>query len=206
MYTLDTESAKQADTRSNRIEDTGPYVGVIVYAVEIPPNANGTKGVGFKFKTEAGQESYLPLYTHNGKGDALPSFKALNAVMTCAKVRTLTPTPGVIKQWDNDAKAEVDKSVNVFPEIAFKKIGLFIEMETSTYEGKTRRRPVLVGAFEPGTLFTAKEILDKATKAETYAKFAATLRDREQGGKKAAPAASGNGSPRVTDFDDDIPF
>lgn len=206
MYTLDTESAKQADTRSNRIEDTGPYTGVIVHAVEIPPNANGTKGVGFKFKTDAGQESYMPLYTHNGKGEALPSFKALNAVMTCAKVRTLTPTQGTVKQWDNDVKAEIDKTVNVFPEIAGKKIGLFVEMETSVYEGKTRRRPVLVGAFEPGTLFTAKEILDKSTKAETYAKFVSSLRDREQGGKKTTPAASGSGSPRAIDFDDDIPF
>lgn len=207
MYQLDTEAAKQADNRSSRIDETGAYAGVIVRAVEIPANEKGTKGLYFDFKADDGREAWLPLYTHNGKGETLPAFKTVNAIMTCAKVRTLTPTKATIRAWDNDARTEVDKVVNVFNEIGGKRIGVFLEMETSTYQGKTKTRPVLAGAFEADTKFTAKEILEKATKAETYDKWVKSLKDRVQ--RDAASTANKSGTPsggHAIPFDDDIPF
>ena len=204
MYTLDQEAAKQADTRSARIDETGAYTGVIVRAVEIPANANGTKGIELEFKSDAGQDARLPLYTHNGKGETLPAFKIINAVMTCCRIRSLTPSPATVKRWDYDAQKEIDKQVNVFAEIAGKRCGLFIEMESSEYQGKMHRRPVLVGAYEAGTFFTAKEILDKATKPETFEKFAASLHDRKSKNKIAAPQSSGPS--RAIPLDADDPF
>jgi len=207
MYELDTKLATEADKRNSRISKTGAYSGTIIRAVAIPPNANGTRGIEIEFKAEGGETDRLPLYTHKGNGEGLPSLKVVNAIMTCAKVRSLTEKPATVKRWDREAQAEVDKQVNVYPELEGKPMGLLIEMEESEYDGKVRNRPVLVGAYEPSGRFMASEILAKATKPTQLDKFIATLRDRSQLGRKGGtPASAGNGSPKAIEFDDDIPF
>ena len=178
MYELDTKLASEADKRNTRITKTGAYPGVIVRAVEIPKNANGTRGIEIEFKSDGGETDRLPLYTHKGTGEGLPSLKVVNAIMTCARVRTLTEKPAMLKRWDAESQKEVDKQVNVYPELEGKPMGLLIEMEESTYQGKTRSRPVLVGAFDPVGRFMASEIIGKATKPQALDKFAETLRDR----------------------------
>lgn len=206
MYELDTKLAAEADKRNARITKTGDYSGLIVQAVQIAPNANGTRGIEIEFKAEGGETDRLPLYTHNGKGEGLPSLKVVNAIMTCARVRNLTEQPATVKRWDKDAKAEIDKRVNVYPELTDKPMGLLIEMEESVYEGKTQHRPVLVGAFAPEGRFMASEILAKATKAELLAKFIPTLRDRVAKSARAAQQAPASKSRPDDPFGDDLPY
>lgn len=200
MYELDTKLAAEADKRNSRITKTGAYPGMIVRAVEIPKNANGTRGIEIEFKADTGESDRLPLYTHKGTGEGLPSLKVVNAIMTCAKVRSLTEKPAMVKRWDKETQKEVDKQVNVFPELEGKPMGLLIEMEESVYQGKTQHRPVLVGAFDPVGRFMASEILGKVTKPEALDKFIGTLRDRTS--KKAAPVASQSSSAADDPFGD----
>jgi hypothetical protein len=205
MYELDTKLAAEADKRNSRIAKKGDYTGTIVRAVQIPPNKNGTRGIEIEFKADSGESDRLPLYTHNGSGAGLPSLKVINAIMTCARVRSLTEQPAMVKRWDAETKKEVDKKVNVYPELTGKPMGILIEMEESTYQGKTRNRPVLVGAFEPGTRFMASEILAKCTKAEALERFIPTLRDRMP--KESANAEPVSTSSKADDpFGDDIAF
>jgi hypothetical protein len=207
MYELDTKLATEADKRNSRITKTGAYSGTVIRAVEIPPNANGTRGIEIEFKAESGETDRLPLYTHKGDGTPLPSLRTVNAIMTCARVRTLTEQPAMLKRWDKDAQKEIDKKVNVFPELAGKPMGLLVEMEESIYQGKTQTRPVLVGAFDPVGRFMASEIIGKQTEPKALDKFVETLRDRtakKQPGAQTAsqPSQSGADDP----FGDDIGF
>lgn len=208
MYQLDTNEARKADQTGNRISEIGKYVGVFTQAEDLTAGS-GTKGVGFRFDSN-GQTANLSLYTTKTDGTKLMGFQALMAIMTCMKLRGIAPKPGTVKAWDNNAKQEITRQAQVFPELCGPRIGLLLE--TEEYEkqnGGTANRMVIAGVFQADSELTASEILDKKTQPEQLAKMVARLRHRPVKAAKAPAAAriAGQGAGGgFDDMDDDIPF
>jgi hypothetical protein len=207
MYQLDPNEARKADQTGNRISEIGKYVGTFTQAEDLTASS-GTKGVGFRFECN-GQTANLSLYTTKTDGTKLMGFQALMAIMTCMKLRGIAPKAGQVKHWDNEAKMEVTRNAQVFPDLCGKPIGLLLETEDyQKQNGGTGTRMVIAGIFQAETELTASEILDKKTKPEQLAKMVLRLRHRpvREGKAPAAvskPAAAGTG---FDDMDDDIPF
>lgn len=208
MYALDPNEARKADQTGSRISEIGKYVGVFTQAEDLTA-ASGTKGVGFRFDAN-GQSANLSLYTTKTDGTKLMGYQALMAIMTCMKLRGIAPKPGTVKHWDNEARQEVSKQAQVFPELCGPRIGLLLETEDySKNDGGIGTRMVIAGIFQPDTELTASEILDKKTTPVQLEKMVARLRHRPAKGAKPAPraanapASTGSG---FDDMDDDIPF
>lgn len=199
-YTLNPEAAKKAGA-SNRITETGAYVGAITVAWEIE-STKGTKGVEMMFKTDEGLTAdYLQVWTKNADGKELSGNNMIHAIMACTELRNLTLKPGEIK------RGEESKKVQTLAELTGKRIGLMLEKEPYTKnDGGQGFRMVIVCPFEADTKRTAKEKLERLDKAEAYPKLVARLKDRPMQKPQGAPAQSH--APATTDNgpDDDIPF
>jgi hypothetical protein len=206
MYALDPKTARKADQTGNRINEIGKYVGTFTQAEDITATT-GTKGVGLRFESN-GQQTNLSLYTKKADGTEIMGLQVLMAIMTCMRLRNIKPAAGTVKHWDNEAKAEVTKQAQVFPDLCGKPVGLLLETEDyAKNDGSVGTRMVIAGVFQADTELTASEILDQKTTPEQLAKMVDRLRHRPVKGaaKPAAakPAAAGGG---FDDMDDDIPF
>lgn len=206
MYNLDTEAAKQADQKGGSITEGGKYIGTFTRAENVT-STKGTAGVEFSFKSDDGRSAdYLTLWTRNAEGKELYGYKTLMAIMTCLRVKTISPSTTMVEKYNHDSGQREQVQAQVFNELMNKPIGLLIQMEE--YEGKKGRawKPVIYAPFDKDG-FTASEILSKATKAETLDKMLLGLRDRPL---KASAAVTQQHAPQQTgtivDFDDDIPF
>lgn len=205
MYDLDTTAAKAADQINQRIDETGKYVGTFIRAEEVT-SSRGTKGVEFTFKADDGRTAdYLTIWTINDQGKQLHGYKQLMALMTCLKVKKITPKTATIEKYDSASRSKQQVQANVFPELMNKPIGLLLQREE--YEksaGGIGTKMALFAPFEAGTEFTASEILDKAIKPELLAKMVAGLRDRPlRNGQAVASAAAPDAG---SEFNDDVPF
>jgi hypothetical protein len=160
-YTLDTQAAKDANSGSKRIKDAGKYVGKFT-AAWYEQNDKGTESVHFLFESNEGQEAGpLALYTHNSKGEALPSYKMLNAIMTCLKVRGIKTVQGKIELYDFNAGGMVTKDKPTYPELSNKPIGLVLQREEyQKQDGSIGERMIIAGPFDPATSKMAAEILN----------------------------------------------
>src|SRR5690606_30038956 len=163
-------------------------------------------GVEFSFKADDGSTAdFLTLWTYNAKGDALPSLKALNAMMTVARVRNLTPTQGTVEKWDAQAGQRMQMAATIFPELTNKRMGLLLQREE--YEknnGDIGTKVNIVGCFDPETELTASEILAQKTTPETLAKMVAALKDKPLKNRRHYEPAGDQYGPGS--IDDDIPF
>jgi hypothetical protein len=206
MYNLDPKTARKADQTGNRITEIGKYVGTFTQAEDITAST-GTKGVGLRFESN-GQQANLSLYTRKSNGDEIMGMQALMAIMTCMRLRNIQPKPGTVKHWDNDAKQEVTKQAQVFPDLCGKPIGLLLETEDyAKQDGSIGSRMVIAGIFQPDTELTASEILDQETVPKQLEKMVARLRHRPlKGAKTPAPTTAAGGGSGFDDMDDDIPF
>lgn len=208
-YALNADHAKQGDSNSGRITETGQYVGKFTRA-EAVTSKKGTEGVEFAFESDDGQSAdYLTLWTYNTDGKELFGLKFLNAIMTCMKVKAMTPKKATVEKWDASVSQRVPVETTVFPELMDKPIGLLLQREQYLKnDGGIGEKMGIVGMFEAATLFTASEILDKAKTPEKLAKKALQLKDKlidsTQKARVPAPAPAGGGS--IADMDDDIPF
>ena len=212
MYALDTQAAKKADQSGSRINELGKYTGKFTQAEDITART-GTKGIALRFDAN-GQNANLPIYVQRANGEQIMDFQTLMAIMTCLGLRNITPKPGTVTQWDNDARQEVQRESQVFPELCGKDIGLLLETEDYLkQDGTTGTRMVIAGIFQAKTELTASEILDRKTTPVQLEKLVARLRHRPiKGGaapRPAAPAHAAHSAPSAFDgFDDDssIPF
>ena len=211
MYALDPTAAKKADQTGSRINEIGKYVGKFTQAEDIVART-GTKGIAMRFEAN-GQSANLPIYVQKSNGDQIMGFQTLMAVMTCLGLRNITPKPGIVTQWDNDARKEVEREAQVFPDLCGKEIGLLLETEDYTkQDGSTGTRMVIAGIFQAKTDLTASEILDRKTTPEVLPKLVARLRHRPiKGGAAPRPAApmpahAGSAPSAFDDLDDSIPF
>lgn len=210
MYALDANEARKADQTGSRITEMGQYVGTFTQAEDVTAST-GTKGVGLRFDVN-GQSANLSIYTTKSDGTKIMGFQALMAIMTCLKLKNITPQAGTVKHWDNEARVEVNKSAQVFPELCGKSIGLLLETEDyAKNDGSgTATRMVIAGIFQAGTDLTASEILDRKTQPEQLSKMIARLHHRParttRGAPAPRPAASTASQSGFDDMSDDIPF
>lgn len=210
MYTLDTQSARKADTSGANISEIGKYVGTFTQAVDVTAST-GTKGIAISFQSSAGQKTRVSLYTKKANGEQLMGFDALMAIMTCLGLRNIAPKDGTFTQWNNETRAEETKTGKVFPELCGKPIGILLETEDYLKnDGGTGTRMVLKSVFQASTELTASEILDRKTSPEQLAKMVLGLRHRPIRGAKpanrSAPGSTGAAGSGFDDMDSDIPF
>lgn len=206
-YALDTTAAKEANNGGKRISEPGEYTGKIRAAWH-EVNEKGTESVHIIFASDGGQEAGpLALYTHKGDGTTLPSYKTLNAIMACCKVRELKPTRGPVKLWNRDANAEVEKQKDIFPALSGKPLGLVLQAEE--YENRNfevKERMVIAAPFEAGTRKMAEEVLTQSPDAKALDKYLTWFSNGHQVKKlKSRNHAESAPAPQSDNFDD-IPF
>lgn len=212
MISLDTQEAKRADNRSQAINEAGKFEGVITRAEKLK-SEKGATGVGFSFKSDSGATAnYLDLYTHNAKGEKLPSNAIVQAILCCTKTKQVDEGMIEVEKWDKDAKSTYKTKVEGYPDLIGKRVGFLFQRELSDNPkdpSKHNDRVIIYGVFESGTDFTASEILDKATKPEKLPKMVQYISEHPVNDRRTnkAPAAA-NTAPAggFDDFSDDIPF
>lgn len=209
-FELDQTAAKEANTGGKRITDHGSYVGTFT-AAWYEVNDKGTESVQFIFTSSEGQEAGpLALYTHNGKGDELPSYKMLNAIMACMKLNRITTKEGSVKLYDFDTKQEITKQKDTYPEMVGKQIGLVLTSEEyRTNSGDLKTRLNIGAPFEAATNRMADEVLNKSDSPVALKKYTDYLTNKDKWVKRMAPESNSapyDGHPRHDDpFGDDIP-
>ena len=179
MYELNADSARKADSGGS-INEIGKYVGTFTQAEDVTAKS-GTKGVSLTFESNAGQKARLSLYTKKADGTTIMGFDVLMAIMTCLKLRSIKPEPGVVKSWDNDQRKEVEKHSAVFPGLCGKQIGLLLETEDYLKQDGTQAqhpRIIIKSVFQAETELTASEILDRKTTPASLPKMVEGLRHR----------------------------
>lgn len=209
-YALDTQAAKEANTGGKRITETGKYIGTITAAF-YEKNQKGTESVNIMFVSENGQEcGPLNLYTHNGDGKELAGYKALNALMTCCRVKALNFQMEAIDLYDYDEQKVLSKQKECAVELKGKKVGLVLQQEEYRKgSGEVGERMIIAAPFEASTELMAVEILSGVKGPQALGSYMVfigknpvrKLRDGQP--SHAAPQGAPNGADQ---FDDDIPF
>lgn len=207
-YDLDTAAAKEANNGGKRITEPGSYIGTF-RAAWGEVNDKGTESVALIFVSDEGQEvGPLMLYTHNGDGEALPSYKTLNAIMACMKVRKISVKPGKVKLYDFDTKGEVERQKNTYPELVGPKIGLVLQGEEyENRNGDVKTRMVIGAPFAAADRRMADEILASSPEAKSldrYLTWFETHKVKPLRSARPSSSVGGNNQPLVED--DDIPF
>jgi hypothetical protein len=206
-FALDTQAAKEANTGGKRITEPGAYVGQFK-AAWYEVNDKGTEAVMFQFVSDTGQEAGpLALYTHNGAGEELPSYKTFNAILACMKQRGIKAQSGKVSVWDFDKKAEVEKTKDIYPALIGPRVGLVLT--TEDYDGRNgvKARVVISAPFHADTRQMANEVIESKP-AEALEKYIGWL-DKGRWHKPLKGAQSHASSPQQADeqfSDDDLPF
>lgn len=209
MYKLNTTAARDADNISNFLKDSGKYKGIFTRA-EALLSKKGTKGIGFTFEDESKRTTKFDLWTLNDKGEELPSFKHVMAIMTCLRVKTMSPSKAIVERYNFDDKKTEKVEAEVFADLMNKPIGLVMrnteyeKMKDGAKTGETGWRLELYTVFDSNE-FTASEVLDNKTTPEKLAVAIASLQDKPlKGGASAKPQE--NSASDVPAFFDDIGF
>lgn len=211
-YTLNPESAKKANSGGKRITEAGLFVGKFRAAFYEKSEQKGTESVSFLFDAENGQEAGpLTLYTHKGDGTELSGYDALNALMTCMKVRTLSAKRAPVELYDYGSGGMVTKQKETYPDLMGKPVGLALRLEEyEKQSGDIGERLVIVGSFDPSTRLMASEILSKQTQAKSLDQLAGWLEKnpvKPLKGAKRQPVTTSPANDYGKDFtDDDIGF
>ncbi len=207
-FALDTQAAKEANTGGKRITEPGAYVGQFK-AAWYEVNDKGTEAVMFQFVSDGGQEAGpLALYTHNGAGEELPSYKTFNAILACMKQRGIKAQSGKVSVWDFDKKAEVEKTKDIYPALIGPRVGLVLT--TEDYDGRNgvKARVVIAAPFHADTRQMANEVIESKP-AEALDKYIAWLDKGRwhkplKGAHSHAPSSQQQADEQFTD--DDLPF
>lgn len=209
MYKLNTTAARDADNISNFLKDSGKYKGIFTRA-EALLSKKGTKGIGFTFEDESKRTTKFDLWTLNDKGEELPSFKHVMAIMTCLRVKTMSPSKAIVERYNFDDKKTEKVEAEVFADLMNKPIGLVMrnteyeKMKDGAKTGETGWRLELYTVFDSNE-FTASEVLDNKTTPEKLAVAIASLQDKPlKGGASSKPQE--NSASDVPAFFDDIGF
>lgn len=222
MYQLNASAAREAENISNYLSESGKYKGKFIRAEKLISAAKGTHGVGFTFESDSKQTTRFDIWTMSAQNEHLMGYKAINAIMVCMKLKTLTIDRAEVERTDWDTKQKYKEEAEVFPELLNSPIGLVLvnteyeKMREGRKTGETGWRLELVAPFEASTEFTASEILDRATQPKKLASLVALLADRplrnrpaqrqEAGGRNDAPPAGHPANGGFNSPDDDIPF
>ena len=220
MYSLNTQLAREADTQSSYLNETGKYIGVFTRAERIVSRKK-TEGIGFTFADASKRSTKFDLWLKNAYGEGLPALKTLNAILVCLKIKNIQPVPGKVERYDFDTKEKKIVDAEVFPDLVKKPIGLLLQkteyekirdvdrkvIATRALTGETGWRLELLMPFEAESELTASEILDRKTQPERLPRVIASLADKPLKNKSAQkPAASSANTTNSENLDEDIPF
>ena len=160
-YSFDKQAALDANSGGKRIKDAGAYLGKFKYAWG-ETNQNGTESVQLHFVADNGQEAGpLALYTFNQKGEKLPAYNTLNAIMTVLRVPNLTPVKAQVELYDFDSRSMVSKTKDTFQQLMGKPIGLVLQREEYQGQSGLKECLIVVGCYEAATSYMADEIINK---------------------------------------------
>lgn len=207
-YTRDDQLAVQAEGKfGGKIETSGAYTGRLTLAKERTAKT-GTKGIEFTFESDEGQTArYLSLWVARLNGDKIDyGYGLLSALMTCLGLESIDSTPATLDEWHADTSQWLPAEVEIFEVLMNKPIGLLLQREERTWEGRAQVSMKIVEFFDPRTRRTAAEILAGAREAQSLDRLAANLRETVL--RNVAPTSGAAPSSPGFDgiVDDDIPF
>lgn len=212
MYTLNTQLAREADTQSNYLTETGKYIGRFTRAERLI-SKKGTEGIGFTFENASKMSTKFDLWLKNASGEDLPALKTLSAILVCLKLKDIKPAPGKVERYDFETKTKNIVDAEIFPGLLNKPIGLVFQkteyekMRDGALTGETGWRLEPLVPFEAQSELTASEILDRKTQPERLPRVVASLTDKPLKNKSAQkPAASSANTVNSGNLDEDIPF
>lgn len=216
MYQLDKTSAENGSSAGNSMEE-GMHSVTIEQAYEFTAKT-GTKGVRIDFKSKNGGTRGLNFYTVNASGEQIYGMDQLQAIMAVAKVRSITPQPGMVNvRRFNEASNQYEdahEQAPILTELVGKQIGIIIHKEANTYEGRTSARYSMTAPLVAGTNQTAIEVLNSKEAHSWESLLQNALSRSEKAAKEIAAAdqsprsnqASGSYQDNSAVMDDDIPF
>lgn len=171
-FDFDPTAAKEANSGGKRITEPGQYTGKF-RAAFYETNANGTESVNLVFVADNGQEvGPLALYTHKGDGTELPSYKTLNAIMACTRIRKLEGKTGRVSLYDFDSQKDVEKEKLTYPALVGPRIGLVLQGEEyENRKGEIKVRMVIGAPFCAESKRMAEEVLTSAAEPKALDKY-----------------------------------
>lgn len=213
---------KEKDTLGGmQLFDTNVYDFEIKMAY-VEQSSGGALGATLVLETEAKQNYRETIYFTNRKGETfftnnkgetqhLPGFNLLNSITMLTIQTDLTDMDTeerVVKAWDSDAKAEINKNVDAFVDLIGQRIKLAVEKQLQDKQvkvdgeyvnsGETVERNAIVKAFHHEKNVTLTEALAKV-EPEFLDKWVAknqgnlidkTKKDKD-GPSKGVPTTSG---------------
>lgn len=211
-YALDPNLAREGSgSAGGRIQETGPYKGVIEWARE-KQNQNGTSMIELRFVSVDNQYVNVTIYTANSNGEHLHGMSQVHALMACLKVRSMNAVPGEVEAYDFDTSQVTKQQSMVLKELANKPIGLFLQKEFYTNaQGQQKDQMNLFAPFTADTEQLAKEVLDNKGEREALMKLVEHVKDKYRNNAPQAQPQKNNYQQQqpvgADDFDDsDIPF
>jgi hypothetical protein len=202
IYQLDTQAARRADS-PGYIKKSGAYTGVITQAKAVLAKS-GAEGVELSFKAVNGAEAnYLTLWVQGANGDKYFGFDRVCALMTCLKIKSMSPQMAAVKKHDGTVE-----QAETYPDLLNKPVGLLLQLEEyAKKDGTVGESMNIVGCFNSETKQTSSEFLDGAP-AEAIEAALLTLKDKKLKDQPKQQAAAQAPAPVVAaiDFNDDIPF
>lgn len=209
MIKLNTESARQVQGQSGRIDQKGKYKGVIEYA-KIYAIPTGSQWVEFVFKDDNGQNCRLSVCVKSKEGKETYGMKVVHAVMACCSVRELSKSSMMVKEWDFDSGAMADIQAEVLTELTGRKIGFALfRVDSTSKNGKDYFEMEIAAPFDYESEQTSGEKLDSLP-AKLLTKVVTSLKDKDKRQKNelsgGSMAQNQGFQPQPDDFDDDIPF
>jgi hypothetical protein len=209
-YALDTELAREGSGNTGgRIQETGPYKGVIEWARE-KVNANNTSMIEIKFLSVDNQYANITIYTKNAAGEQLHGMSQIHALMACLKVRSMNAVPGEVEAFDFDLGQMTKQQSSVLLELANKPIGMLLQKEFYTNgKGEQKDQMNLFAPFTSDTEQVSKEVLDNKGESEMLVKLVESVKDKYRNNVKpinSAPSYQAQEPAPVDDFEDSIPF
>lgn len=192
------------------INESGAYIGEITLARAIE-SSTGLQGIQFAFRSEDGlvaKKIKLWLTKTDGEINAR-NMGTVEAMAYLLGQKELNAEEGMISEFDYDSKTEVQKKAFLYKGLMNKKIGLLLQAEADSYNGRDFIKINLECAFHPVSRFTASEMIDKATAPQKLEKRIEALKPLVKKEPKAASnqasSVPASGS-KFEDFEDDIPF
>lgn len=207
-YTRDDQLAVQAEGKfGGKIETSGAYSGRLTLAKERTART-GTRGIEFTFESDEGQQArFLSLWVARLNGDKIDyGYGLLSALMTCLDLKTIESTPTTLDEWHADTGQWLPTEVEVFEGLMNKPIGLLLQREERTWEGRTQVGMKIVEFFDPRDRRTAAEILADAGEAQSLDRLVANLRETQVRAYTPPPGATPGNTGFSDLVDDDIPF
>lgn len=205
-YTRDDQLAVQPETAAGgRIETSGAYVGRFTLAKERVAKT-GTKGIEFNFEAEDGRVArYLTLWLQRANGERIEyPFSLLSALLACLDLKSIDSSPAQVDEWNIASGTWEPATVQAFPTLLDKTVGVVLQREEREWEGKTYVGMKIVEFFRPKDRATPAELLSGSQPGQALEKLLGNLKETVV--RQGAPASGAPGAGFVDIDEDDVPF